>query len=1108
MKLSKRAVSALLIAAMLFPLASCSDEAGTADTQTETETVHNDTTIESIVETLAPEENDEPKEYVPLPEIDEWNGQRIKSSGKNDSAATFSGDNISLIYDEEKNKNVLSVGDGGCLLLPAELFKNTKEGFTVYISVMPEKSGGNIFQTNLSGYKTGDTSWYDAPEISFKTTGELRIFAGGRTINGVYNAAATYNNGGAGDDKAYAEPRGHKTRYAADTSIIPVNKWSVVALSFTKDKLTVYINGKEISPKIDSSLGGNLASTIEYLFGDYNNGEYILGDYVNSSIGNSVYGDTPAFIGKIDEFRFYERALTSDEIASLPKNADYVWDFDSEDIITNKDDGKFDVTKYYDGTSLSEGALMIASSPDSNTVFSLRNDADGRFFYSVMQDGEVMIENSMIGFTLSLGRLYDGLSLVEGSTVTKEINETYKTLTGYGEFAEDHCNETTFTLKNSVGSFDFTVRLYNDGFAYRYSNVTAGNAENITVSAENSEFVLPSDAISWSHNLNGTYEAEFVKRTGIEFSGLTAQLSTPMLVKNGSHLMLLTEAAVFNNNGDYPSSALSTESGTSALRLSFGLDRDPNRESTGELDSPGHINITRIKTRNGFSTPWRVAIISDDYNEFCGSSMISDLNPAPDKELFADTSYIEPGRVAWSWWSEDGEQDNYDKHIEYIDFAAENGWEYVCLDAYWRAFEKRLPEMCKYAEDKGVGLFVWVNYRDIKDLSKMEKLFSSWAEAGVRGIKSDYFESDAQNVLLVMEEAAKCAARHKLMILYHGCVRPAGEFRTYPNIMTTEAVLGEEAHKWSALPTIENCLIYPFSRNICGSMDYTPAATRIAANSQSYGFGLAMTVVYESSLQHLAYSAHGYKTYAGLSFLNNLSTVWDESHLIEGEPAEFVTFARRSGEDWYIGSMTNDAREASVTLDFLASGEYNAYIYGDDKDGTKLVIEQKKVKKGDTLTLSLIEHGGAAVIITKNEIDTSIGSSGDIVGNYYEAESSINTLRGTAVRQSSAFCSGGEKVGYVGNGAGNTLTFNGISVEKDGKYSLTIHYCCGEYRKVIVTVNGKDEYEVKKMNSGDYSRPASITVEIELKAGENTITFSQPSYYAPDIDKIEISEVK
>ncbi|MGN0506934.1 MAG: glycoside hydrolase family 97 catalytic domain-containing protein [Lachnospiraceae bacterium] len=1070
---------------------------------------------ESVTENEAVQKNDEESVtpvYEALPELVTWEGVKIKSSGTKEGNAVLLEEGISIVYDETLGQNALKMtGEDGYVKLPKDIWQDAADGFTVAFLVKPETdsdAGAKLFQTNLCGYGAGDLQWRDAPELSITAGGSIRIYVGGRTINGTYNALATYNNGGSGDDKDYAEPGGHKTRYSGTASAFAADTWTEVVLSVSSKEMNLYVNGEKVNVKENAAEEGNLTSSLEYLFGTYAGGERILTQYVNSSIGNSVYSDTKNFQGLLANLRIYTEAMTAEEITE--KTAAYAWDFDTADLVygETEEEALANLPFYKGGEMLSEVKNLRVTSPDEKTLVQFWRATDGSFYYSVTDDGIVLVESSAIGLVLEEAELGSGLDIKAGSESRQTIQETYELLTGRSTTAENYCKELRFTLTGESGSFDLVFRVFDDGVAYKYENVTVDGYEQVVVTKECSEIIFPETAVSWSYVINGTYEAEYVKRSSSQLEALNAKLSTPMLVKEKEYWILVTEAGVFNNNGDYCSSGLKTESGERALRWAFGLDRDPKRESTGELDSPGHIDITEVTTRSGFATPWRVLVISDDLEEFCGSTIVTDLNPAPDEELFADTGWIRPGKVAWSWWAEEAAQKDYDKHVEYIDFALENGWEYVCLDAGWRAFERRLPELCQYAEEKGVGIFVWVNYRDLRNFDEMESLFTGWKEAGVVGLKTDYFESDAQNVLKTMEQVAITCAEKQLMVLYHGCVRPAGESRTYPNILTTEAVLGEEAHKWSALPTIQNCLLYPFTRNICGSMDYTPAATKVGSNESTYGFGLAMTVVYESGLQHLAYAASSYKTYLGLPFLNHLEVTWEESKLIEGYPGEYITVARRNGENWYIGAMTAEGRTALVSLDFLADGEYHAYLYHDSEDGTRLLLEETMVTKNDTLELVLPYAGGAAVLITKDVIDTTVeaaedGGLADFI--CYEAEAAENTLKGAAVTQSSAFCSGGRKVGYIGY-SGNTLTFNNITVEKDGTYKLLLYYCSGETRKVILTVNGDTMYEMRGLNSGDYVHTKAAEITVELKAGKNTIMISNPTYYAPDIDRIAISK--
>lgn len=1046
----------------------------------------------------------------PLPgqlEMDSWDGVRFASVESEDFAQIV-GKGVKVAY--EDGRYVLAFeGKGGYLALPKDVFADVTEGFTImYRYKATTDSTAGLFQTNLCGYGVGDTQWRDAPEISLATDGTFRLFVGGRTINGVYNANATYNNGVSGiDSMDYAEPGGHKTRYEATTKALSAQEWHDVVLIVAKTGVQIYLDWEEVTLNA-TDVNFDLASSLEYLFQTGENGKNILSEYVNTSFGNSVYSDTGKFEGYVDNISIYYMTDLQKIMVSSETPA-YEWSFSPETIIdTAEEEYTADLT-VYEEKKLTELTELKTVSPDGKTEVQFWTDDNGSVYYSVTDNGKIMIETSLIGMELAEGNLYEGLSVNASGIKKQEIKETYELFTGYNETMENHCNETTFILENSNGSFTFAVRVHDDGFAYRYENVTVGSGETVTVLDEKSEVNLTKISSTWAFELNGHYEGTYIKRDYTQLESLAQKLSTPMLVKNGTYWILITEAEVINNNGEFCASALETTRGSGKLNWAFGQRRDPDNEAKGDLDFPGYLPITEVNTVNGFKTPWRAFVISDDLNEFVNSSLITDLNPAADETLYADTSYIKPGKVAWSWWAEESAQGTYSKHVEYIDFAAENGWDYVCLDVGWRNFERKLSELCEYAKEKGVGIFVWVNYRDIKDTDTMEKLFAKWKEAGVVGLKTDYFESDETAVMQVMQDVAECCARNQLMVLYHGCVRPGGECRTYPNILSTEAVYGEENHKWSENPSIENCLLYPFSRNICGSMDYTPAGTKVDSEA-THGFCLAQTIVYESALQHFAYAAASYKTYNGLALLNVIPTEWEESILLAGYPGEHITMARRNGENWFIGSMTAEARTVEINFDFLASGEYHVYLYGDKEDGTGLVLEELTVTAKDTLTKELQTGGGMAMIVTKGTIDTSVGVDENVNPSgytYYEAESKENILSGAAVKASSAFCSGGQKVGYIGY-AGNTLTFTNITVPEDGIYTLLIYYCSGENRKITLNVNGQTEYTVENLNSGDFVHTAIKEVSIELKAGVNTLELSNNNYYAPDIDRIAISETK
>lgn len=1070
--------------------------------------------------------------------IKNWDGLEVKSSTDNKAQAMLCGDDIKIQYDSDRKSSVLSLGKGSYLELPQEIFENAGNQITFALDAYVDSKcseNANIFQFNPCGYAAGDNFWKDAPEISVKSNLYTTFYIGGRTINGVFNPSATYNNGTANDDINYAEPNGYKTRYAASSSReCTAEQWHHITLQISDKEYSLYIDGQkaDMTGTVD---GSDIASSLEYLFK-----EDILKTYVFNTIGNSVYQTEDMFIGKVDNVAVYYDTVSPEENSEA--NAEYYWNFSYETIIGEESEYKSDLNSYLGTVALTDTDVTMTS-PDGNTKVMLKTDAEGHYYLAATGKETVLVEPSMLGLVLTEADLSTGLVLDKDNITNREINEEFSVLTGSKSVSLNHCNEIVLPFTADNASFNIIVRVYNDGFAYRYTDVQAGSAEKVVVEKECSEIILSDNADTWAFDLNGTYEGEYVKRTNRGLNALEALLSAPLLAEIDNYYLLVTEASVYNNDGEYCSSGLKTERGSKQLRWAFGLARDPEHESVGDLDSPGHIRIQNVETVNGFSTPWRSVIASDNLNTFCNSDMIAALNKEPDKNIYADTSYIKPGKVAWSWWAEDEDQGSYDKHKEYIDFAAENGWEYACLDVGWRQMESRLGELCEYAAQKGVGVFVWINYRDMKDLTEMDRLFKKWSDAGAVGLKTDYFESDEASVLFNMQNVALTAAKYQMMVLYHGCVRPAGEYRTYPNVLTMEAVQGEEWHKWFAYPTTQNCLVYPFTRNILGSMDYTPSAIRASVSGETSGFAIAKTVVYQSGLQHFSNAASIYKKYNGLSLLNHIPVTWDETTILDGRPGSYISMVRRNGDEYYYGAMTTEEKTFDVSMDFLGEGSYNAYIYQDNEEGLALVIDTKTVQKGDVLHFDLLKNGGAAVMITKEDVDLDCYETGGILTNQtfskrvvktitiegnpyeivaevsaqtemssvdgadytiYEAESSENTLAGTAVVAQAVFCSGGQKVGYVGLGAGNTLTFNHIRAEEEGDYEILLAYCCAETRKVDVTVNGTDSYEVTGLNSGSWTKNAVQAFTVHLNKGDNIITFGNAAKYAPDIDYIAV----
>jgi alpha-glucosidase len=365
-----------------------------------------------------------------------------------------------------------------------------------------------------------------------------------------------------------------------------------------------------------------------------------------------------------------------------------------------------------------------------------------------------------------------------------------------------------------------------------------------------------------------------------------------------------------------------------------------------------------------------------------------------------DTSWIKPGKVAWDWWNDwglygvDFEPGINNRTYEYyIDFAARNGIEYVILDEGWSVNKKAdlmqvIPEidvkhLCDYAKERGVGIVLWAGYWALN--RDMEQVMKHYAEMGVKGFKIDFMDRDDQQMVDFYERAAVTAAKYKLMCDFHGAYKPCGLSRKYPNVVNYEGVNGLEQMKWSTieLDQVTYDVMIPFIRMVAGPMDYTQGAmvnaqkkSYHASNSEPMSQGtrcrqLAMYVVYESPFNMLCDSPTNYeKEPVCTEFIAKIPTVWEQTVALDGKVGEYCIIARRAGDVWYVGGMTNwDEREVEIDLSFLGEGNFAATEFVDGPNASKIgrdfLKKSIEVKGGSKLKVKMAVGGGFAMKIEK-----------------------------------------------------------------------------------------------------------------------------------------------
>jgi alpha-glucosidase len=376
------------------------------------------------------------------------------------------------------------------------------------------------------------------------------------------------------------------------------------------------------------------------------------------------------------------------------------------------------------------------------------------------------------------------------------------------------------------------------------------------------------------------------------------------------------------------------------------------------LSEAGGLGAARLKARGGALqvtktgrgiSPWRLAVIGG-LGDVVGTSLPLALG-RPSRIL--DASWIRPGRAAWSWWSDSSSPRRPETQRLYVDAAAARGWEYVLVDEGWDP--AWMPELVRYAADRGVRILLWTHWRDLRDPRRRARLLDRWAAWGVAGIKADFLQSDHPRRIAVYGAIARAAGRRRLLVNFHGCTLPRGIQRTWPNVLTMEAVLGAEHARGGSIAAGHDVNLV-FTRNAVGSMDYTPA---LSAGGSTAGHQLALAVAFESGLQHLADQPAAYASRpAADAVLRALPVAWDDTRLLDGAPDSHATLARRSGQEWWVASIqAGPATERTVALDFLDPRRpYRATITADEER-----VTETAVTSADRLTVPVAADGGFVV---------------------------------------------------------------------------------------------------------------------------------------------------
>jgi alpha-glucosidase len=617
------------------------------------------------------------------------------------------------------------------------------------------------------------------------------------------------------------------------------------------------------------------------------------------------------------------------------------------------------------------------TSPNSNVEINVH--VGEKIQYEISFNKTQIINPSAISFAFANAPILGNNMLVNDVKEWTE-NSTWKPVLKRFETISNHFNGLLIKLQEERfpgRTMDLEFRVFNDGAAFRVIFPESINEREVTINDENTIFNFADNFDCWVVDYvayDSHQESEFIPR---KVSELTEKMVTglPLTLKvNDNIYAALTEAALVDYAGMYLKPSIAE--GKFALRSQLA----PRHEK--------EENEEKVMFTGAHKTPWRVVMLGETPGELVESEIIQNLN---EPCAIEDPSWIQPGVSAWDhWWSGEVKMEQ-EVIYEYIDLASEMGWPFMLIDFQWYGQSNRveadimkpapqlkMDEIFAYAKSKNVKCWLWLYWTDVDraDWEAACKLYSDW---GAAGIKIDFMARDDQEMVNWYHRIVKTAAEHKLMVDFHGAYKPTGWRRTYPNLMTREGVLGNEHNKWSIRVTPEHMCTLPFTRMLAGPMDYTPGgflnrnANQFINGQPANVFGtrantLAQFVIYDSPYLVACDHPDNYKGETGVEFLKQVKSVWDDTKVLNGAIGEYITMARRDGENWFVGAMTNSyTRELEITLDFLPEGKFEMTSYSDaEKTLDDAEFSEKKktrVKKGDVVKISMIPGGGFAASI-------------------------------------------------------------------------------------------------------------------------------------------------
>lgn len=593
-------------------------------------------------------------------------------------------------------------------------------------------------------------------------------------------------------------------------------------------------------------------------------------------------------------------------------------------------------------------------SPGGRVLFELLTNDPARLSFRVAFRDKAIVEPSALGITVADVDLAAGARVVDVTSYA--LDETYATR-GVHSRAINSCRGAAISLRHDPTGTQYMleVRAFDNGIAFRW--LVPGSGSRVV--DESSVFVLPTGSTVWSHDLRGHYEGAYRRRDVSELpEGDWAAPPVTIKLPSDTGYASITEAALVKYSG----MALQPD-GKRGLRLQLGHAHPPSYPFTLRYGQEMAARLAQPAAIDGpITSPWRVIMTGADLDTLVNCDIVQNLSAPPDPRLFPagqSTGWIRPGRAVWKYLDGGGEG-TLDVMKEFSRLASELGFEYNLLEGFWQRWpEADLRELVKYSRERGVGIWLWKHSRDIRVPEARRAFFQHAHDVGAVGVKLDFFDHEAKEVVDLYRACLEGAAEQQLMVDFHGANKPTGESRTWPNEMTREAVSGMERRSMPAWS--EHTTTVPFTRMLAGHLDFTPMLFSERRRETSWAHQIATAAIFTSPV--LVYGAHPRSILdnPAVELIKSIPSVWDETRVLPFSAiGEIAGFARRSGKQWFVAIANGPtSRNTTVPLSFLGGGRYEALVVRDNMDDPAAVkVETINVRRGDVFDVDLRAGGG------------------------------------------------------------------------------------------------------------------------------------------------------